>query len=121
MREIVAETNVQETIRKLIVNCIRDNKCESTQIWLSDEVVQKIKEVQVYGTINVPYEGYIMSALKLKTGERVEITYNREKSIAIRNWHNTWSDMNVIKYVLFPDSDEYFFFGAINKEILVIK
>lgn len=30
MREIVAETNVQETIRKLIVNCIRDNKCEST-------------------------------------------------------------------------------------------
>lgn len=43
MREIVAETNVQETIRKLIVNCIRDNKCESTQIWLSDEVVQKLK------------------------------------------------------------------------------
>lgn len=84
-------------------------------------MVKKLKNAQIYGTINVPYEGCIMSVFKLKNGEKMEITYKREKSIAIRNWHNTWSNMNVIKHVYFPDSNEYFFFGAVNKEILVIK
>ncbi len=121
MREILAETNAIETIRKIIVDCIRNNKCESTQVWLHDGVVKKLKNAQIYGTINVPYEGCIMSAFKLKNGEKMEITYKREKSIAIRNWHNTWSNMNVIKHVYFPYSNEYFFFGAVNKEILVIK
>lgn len=121
MREIVAERDVVETIRKVIVNCIRDNKCEGTQIWLSDEVVQKIKELQIYGTSKFPYEGYTMAAFKLKSGEPMEITYSREKSLAIKNWHNNWSNMNIIKFVYFPNSEEYFFFGATKENILVIK
>lgn len=77
MREIVAERDVVETIRKVIVNCIRYNKCEGTQIWLSDEVVQKIKELQIYGTSNFPYEGYTMAAFKLKSGEPCISLYKR--------------------------------------------
>lgn len=121
MREVLAEANVVETMRKVIVECIRDNECENTQIWLNDEVVKKLQDAQIYGTINYPYEGYTMSAFELRTGEKMEITYNREKSIALKNWHNAWSDMNVIKYVFFPDSKEYFFFGATKENILVIK
>lgn len=121
MREILAGKKVAETIWQLISNCIRDNKCEGTQIWLSDEVVQKIKELQIYGTSNFPYEEYTMAALKFKSGEPMEITYNKEKSVAIKNWHNNWSNMNVIKFVYFPNSEEYFFFGATKENILVIK
>lgn len=121
MREILAGKKVAETIWQLISNCIRDNKCEGTQIWLSDEVVQKIKELQIYGTSNFPYEGYTMAALKFKSGEPMEITYNKEKSVAIKNWHNNWSNMNIIKFVYFPNSEEYFFFGATKENILVIK
>lgn len=121
MREVLAEANVVETMRKVIVECIRDNNCEGTQIWLSDEVVQKIKELQIYGTINFPYEGYTMAALNFKSGEPMEITYSREKSVAIKNWHNNWSNMNAIKFVYFPNSEEYFFFGATKENILVIK
>ena len=108
MREIVAETNVVETIRKLIVNRIRDNNCEGTQIWLSDEVVQKIKELQIYGTINFPYEGYTMAALNFKSGEPMEITYSREKSVAIKNWHNTWSNLNAGKICVLPKQRRIF-------------
>lgn len=121
MREIVAGEKVVETIWQLIIDCIRDNNCEGTQIWLSDEVVQKIKELQIYGTINFPYEGYTMTALKFKSGEPMELTYSKEKSVAIKNWHNTWSNMNVIKFVYFPNSEKYFFFGATKGNIIVIK
>lgn len=121
MREVLAEANVVETMRKVIVECIRDNECENTQIWLNDEVVKKLQDAQIYGTINYPYEGYTMLAFELRTGEKMEITYNREKSIALKNWHNAWSNLNVIKYVFFPDSKEYFFFGAAEEKILVIK
>lgn len=121
MKEVSVDANVVETMRQLIVRCIQDNKCECTQIWLNDDVVKQIKDVQIYGTINYPYEGYTMSAFELRTGEKMEITYNREKSVAIKNWHNTWSNWNVVKYVYFRDSEEYFFFGATEEEILVIK
>lgn len=77
MREILAGKKVAETIWQLISNCIRDNNCEGTQIWLSDEVVQKIKELQIYGTINFPYEGYTMAAFKLKSGEPCISLYKR--------------------------------------------
>ena len=69
MREVLAEANVVETMRKVIVECIRDNECENTQIWLNDEVVKKLQDAQIYGTINYPYEGYTMSAFELRTGD----------------------------------------------------
>ncbi len=121
MREILAGEKITETIRKVIVDCIRDNECENTQIWLTDEVVRKIRKIQVYGTVNFPYEGYTMAALKLNSGDTMEITFNKEKSIAIKNWHNTWSNLNVVKFIYFPNSKEYFFFGATKGDILIIK
>lgn len=116
MREITAEENAVETIRKIINRCcLQPNQCENTQIWLCDDIVKQLQRKEEYGNFDYPYVGCNMSAFKLKTGEIMEITYKRE------NWRNKWNGINVIKHVYFPDSHEYFFFGATNKDVLVIK
>lgn len=121
MREIKVEENAAEIIRKIVTTCcLHLNQGENTQIWLHDDIVQQFQKNQEYGSLNTPYVGCKMSALKLENGELMEVTYKREKSMAIRNWNYTWSDMHVINHVYFPNSEEYFFFGATTKEIIVL-